>query len=334
MGIRIGVAGNGRLGHEHVRILSALDAVEHVFCFDRDEVRCRAVASEFGATPCTSLDDLIADVDALSVVASTRAHAEIALRALDHQIDLFIEKPLAAGVSDAEQIVSRAASVGAILQVGHVERFNPALQQVSPLIKNPSFIEVHRLAPFTPRGADVSVVGDLMIHDLDLIGRFVGEWPDDIRARGASLLTDLPDIVNVRLEFPGGCVANVTASRVTVTPMRKVRIFCDRQYFSIDLLAGCAERYRPVADFDEKLCCLRAGAGAGTAVRNAPSLRDFIEIESCHDGDGEEPLQRELSAFVRCVESREAPPVSGEDGLWAVRLAGSIVDVLAGNVGS
>ena len=320
MGLRIGVAGTGRLGRAHVRVLRSLPGVDFVGCFDLDAARAREVAGEFGATPFASLQALLAAVDALDVVTSTSAHAEVALAAIAAGCDLFIEKPLAALVTQGEEIVRAARAAGRVLQVGHIERFNGALEAALPRVGRPMFIEIHRLAPFTPRGADVSVVMDLMIHDLDLLGLLVGGEPTDVRAKGAALLTREPDIVNARLEYADGCVANVTASRVTAAPMRKVRVFSDTGYYSIDLLAGAVTHTRKGDSFQEKMTALQRGELAGT-----PSLADFVAVER-FQGDGAEPLAKELEAFRAAVASRGTPAVSGEAGLAALRLAAQILE--------
>jgi predicted dehydrogenase len=321
VGLRIGVAGTGRLGRAHVRVLGTLPGIDRVACFDLDNACARAAADEFGATAFDSLESMVASVDAVSVVTTTSAHATVALAALDAGCDVFIEKPITATVPEAEAVVKKARDGARILQVGHVERFNSAMEAALPRIGTPMFIEVHRLAPFTPRGTDVSVVMDLMIHDLDLLGVLVGAHPVDIRAKGAALLTREPDIVNARLEYANGCVANVTASRVTAAPMRKVRVFSSSGYFSIDLLAGAATHYRKSDRFEEKMSLLRGGQ----ADAPSPLLADFVAVEHIR-GDGAEPLAKELAAFRDAVESRSAPPVSGEDGLDALRLASAILE--------
>jgi predicted dehydrogenase len=302
-----------------VRVLRSVPGVEFVGCFDADAARARSAADEYGAAAFASLDAMLSEVQAVSVVTTTSSHAEVALRALEADRDVFVEKPITASVADGERVVRRARERGRLLQVGHIERFNSAIQAVAPLIGTPLFIEVHRLAPFTVRGTDVSVVMDLMIHDLDLLGLLVGLLPSDIQARGAALLTSEPDIVNARLEYPDGCVANVTASRVTAAPMRKVRVFSQAGYFSIDLLAGSATLYRKADGFAQRLADARRGA--------LESLRmsDFVTVEQLR-GDGVEPLVKELSAFCRCVGERSAPPVTGEDGLEAVRLAAAVLE--------
>jgi len=319
VGLRVGVVGTGRLGRAHVRVLRSLPGVDFVGCVDADPARSQEAATEFGATAFASLDQLLGEVDAVSVVTTTSAHAEVALAALERDCDVFIEKPLASSVEEAERIVTRARERARVIQVGHIERFNSAIQAVLPSIGRPLFIEVHRLAPFNLRGADVSVVMDLMIHDLDLLGLLVGANPVDVRAKGAALLTSAPDIVNARLEYADGCVANVTASRVTASPMRKVRVFSDKGYFSIDLLAGSVTHYRKADGFAERIAEVKRGTSTGVA------MTDIITVEQMR-GDGAEPLVKELGAFCRCVADRTPPPVSGEDGLEAVRLAALILE--------
>jgi predicted dehydrogenase len=326
VGLKIGVAGTGRLGREHVRVLCGLDGVDAVGCHDIVAERAGAAAGAHGATAYSTLDAMLDAVDAVVVAVPTTEHPRVTLQAIEHGCDAFVEKPIAGTVGDAEAMIAAARSAGRILQVGHVERFNDAFQLVLPGIERPSFIEVHRLAPFTVRGTDVSVVGDLMIHDLDLLNHILGEWPTEIRAAGAAILTEAADIVNARLEYPGGCVANVTASRMTISPMRKIRVFSPSSYLSIDLLAGRATRYRKAAGFDRGIDALRSKADGFDAL----SLRDFVEVDTVTPDPSrrEEPLRKELDAFRHAVETREPPPVTGEDGLGAVRLATEILDAM------
>jgi predicted dehydrogenase len=323
MGLKIGVIGVGKLGRHHVRVLSGLEAVEYVGCHDRIPGRARSAADEFGATAYEDRKALVADVDAVDIVVPTSDHAKYAMMALELGRDVFVEKPLAAEPAEAEEIVALARRTGRLVQVGHSERFNGALEQVRARISNPTFIEIHRLAPFSVRGTDVSVVGDLMIHDLDLLNHLLGEPPVEIRAKGAGVLTEAPDIVNARLEYAGGCVANVTASRVSVEPMRKLRVFSANKYISIDLQAGRATEYRKAEGFEESAARLRTRAEGYDRL----GLGDFIQTET-FTGDGVEPLRKELRAFCRCVETREPPVVSGEDGLEAIRLAAKIVSII------
>ncbi len=308
------------MGREHVRVLAGLDCVDAVACHDIRHDRAVAAAAEHGARAYEDLDAMLAAIDAAVVVVPTVDHLDVARRAIERGCDVFVEKPIAASVEEAEQLIAAASVAGRILQVGHVERFNGAFQAVLGSISSPSFIEVHRLAPFTVRGTDVSVVGDLMIHDLDLLCHMLGEWPTQIHATGAAILTDAPDIVNARLEYPSGCVANVTASRMTMSPMRKIRVFSPSSYLSIDLLAGRATHYRKSQSFAEGVAALRAKSSGFDAL----NLRDFVEVETIQP-EREEPLRKELDAFCRCVQTREQPPVTGEDGLRAVRLATEIL---------
>ncbi|HEU4929952.1 MAG TPA: Gfo/Idh/MocA family oxidoreductase [Candidatus Krumholzibacteria bacterium] len=317
MGLRVGVAGTGRLGRAHVRVLRSLPAVEYLACYDVDCARARDVAAEFGATAFDSLPAMFDAVDAVVVVTTTSSHAAVTLAAIDAGKDVFVEKPITSTLRDGEAVVGAARNAGRILQVGHIERFNGAIQAVLPRIEAPLFIEVHRLAPFTIRGADVSVVMDLMIHDLDLLGLLVGARPAEVRAKGAAIITEEPDIVNARLEYDGGCVANVTASRVTAAPMRKVRVFSEAGYFSIDLLAGVATHYRKGPQLAQQLAALRSGAAVG--------LADMVRVEQLR-GDGVEPLYKEMEAFCGALDTRSTPPVTGEDGLEALRLATTILE--------
>ncbi|HEX6790644.1 MAG TPA: Gfo/Idh/MocA family oxidoreductase [Candidatus Krumholzibacteria bacterium] len=323
MGLRIGVVGTGRLGRAHVRVLRSLPGVDFVACHDADAARARDVAAEFGATAFDSLDELLGGVDAVSIVTTTSAHAGVALSALDRGCDVFVEKPITATSKEGERVVESAVAKNRVLQVGHVERFNSAIETVLPAVGEPLFIEVHRLAPFNLRGADVSVVMDLMIHDLDLLRLLTGSSPTDVRANGAALLTAVPDIVNARLEYAGGCVANVTASRVTASPMRKFRVFSARGYFSIDLLTGSAVHYRKADGFADRIADAKRDGAASVA------MTDIIAVQQMR-GDGAEPLVKELGAFCRAVGERSRPPVTGEDGLEAVRLAERILDCVGG----
>jgi len=323
MGLRVGVVGTGRLGREHVRVFSRLDEVDFVGCYDVRESSAAGVAAEHGAAAYGRLDDMIEAVDAVSVVVPSTKHAEVSIRALERGKDVFIEKPIAHDLDGAERIVESAAEHNRLLQMGHIERFNAAFEAARPHIQEPVFIEIHRLAPFAARGIDVSVATDLMIHDLDLLLLILDSWPIEIRAKGAGILTAGPDIINARLEFENGCVANLTSSRISMEPMRKIRIFSPNQYLSIDLLARRVKRVEKGAGFGEGIKKIKTFQGNPQAL----DLSELLDIEE-FQADGEEPLKKELQAFCYSVLTRQPPPVTGEDGLRALRLVAAVLDTI------
>ncbi len=323
MGLRVGVIGTGKLGREHVRVLKRVPEVEHVACYDIVHDKSEVVARAYGAEAFSDVRKLMDAVDAVSIVVPTSSHAAVSLQALECGKNLFLEKPIAASVKEARQIVEAAHRFQRVLQIGHIERFNAAVRQALPHIDSPSFIEIHRLAPFTVRGIDVSVIMDLMIHDIDLLFLFTGKKPVDIRAKGAAILTNGPDIVNCRIEYDDGCVANLTASRVSIDPMRKVRIFSRDSYVSIDLLRGSLRHLRKGSKFDESAERLRNGMDPGSI-----SLRDVVDVEE-RKIEGEEPLFDELQSFCRTVCTGDSPAVTGEDGLAALEVAIQIQERVA-----
>jgi predicted dehydrogenase len=321
LGLSVGVIGTGKLGREHVRVLSQMDEVDYLACYDLDADRARRIGEKFHAQVFTDLHALVSEVDAVSVVVPSSKHAEVAVGALEAGKDVFLEKPIANDIPSAERIVESAHKNGRILQMGHVERFNPAMEAALPYIHEPSFIEIHRLANFAPRGIDVSVATDLMIHDIDLLFLMMDCWPQDIRAKGAGILTPGPDIINTRLEFPNGCVANLTSSRVSMDPMRKIRIFSPNQYLSIDLLHRNLKRYEKSANFEKMIAKLHQLENNLEPI----DLQDFLVIEE-FEADGEEPLSKELKSFCQSVLTRAQPLVTGEDGIRALRLVESILE--------
>ena len=319
MGLKIGVIGTGRLGRIHVRVFGRIPEVDLVGCYDVVEERARQTALDFGARAFQDLGALLDAVDAVSVVVPTVHHEEVALKALSAGKHVFLEKPMAASVGEAERILEAARGRGRVLQIGHVERFNEAISKCRPYIESPSFIEIHRLAPFSFRGIDVSVIMDLMIHDLDLLIYFLGKLPVDIRAKGAGVLTTAPDIVNARLEYDDGCVANITASRVSIEPMRKVRIFSTSRYLSIDLSEGKIKHVQKSESYDRGVAMLREKKGKLEGI----TLQDFLTVEETII-EGEEPLYNELRSFCLSVLGGTTPVVTGEDGLKALKLAAEI----------
>lgn len=302
--VKVGVVGVGSLGKSHARIYSELAEANLVGVFDVDAARAEAMAREYGTRAFPDLDALAAQVDAVSVVVPTDRHYEVGCRLLERGIHLLVEKPIAASTAEAEELVARAQEKKAILQVGHVERFNPVLSFLDGLTRPPRFIEAHRLAPYPPprpglppRGTEVSVVLDLMIHDLEVILHLVKAPVKEIRAVGVPVLSPTEDIANVRLQFENGCVANVTASRISPERMRKIRVFLEDTYISLDYQKQAGELFRKTA---------------------AGIVREDIPIEKG------EPLALELRSFLQCVGRRDKPVVSGEHAAEALKLAVAI----------
>jgi predicted dehydrogenase len=288
--------------------------VELVGVHDLDRGRLAEVSSTLGIPAEPDLDRLLDRVDAAVIAVPTVAHEEVALAALERGVHLLIEKPIAPTLEAADRILAAAASAGAIVQIGHVERFNGALRACEDYLDEPLFVESHRLAPFGVRGTDVAVVLDLMIHDLDLVLSLVRRPVVSLTAVGVPVLTASPDIANARLEFEGGGVANLTASRVSLERMRKVRLFQRSGYLSLDLAAGTGEflRLRPGATFSPG------------APFQAASLEDLVE-RVIFRSDGPDALSCELESFVSAVLGRSPVVVTGEDGRRALAVALDII---------
>ena len=316
----VGVVGVGSLGYHHARLLRGLPDVELVGVHDQDAERGSTVAAEFGVQHFSDTDSLARQTEALVIAVPTTAHADTALRALRHGVHLLIEKPLAPSLEDADRILQEAESAGAMVATGHVERFNAAVRACEPFVDTPRFVESHRLSPFGMRGTDVAVVLDLMIHDIDLILSLVGKQVGSVDAVGIAVLTPSIDIANARLRFEGGAVANITASRVSRERMRKVRMFQESGYLSLDLAAGTGEFLR----LKESVTLASPDAlEAGLA-----GLVERVELK----GDGKEPLLAELESFTSAVRGDGPVVVSGEDGRRALAVALDIVEKTQANV--
>jgi predicted dehydrogenase len=311
--LRVGVVGAGSLGYHHVRLLRDMPDVAFAGFFDTRADRAAAVAAELGVTAFPTYDALLDAVEALTVVVPTPAHLAVARAALARGRHVLIEKPLAATLAEADELVAMARAAGVVVQTGHVERFNRAIRAALPYVAGPRFIESDRLAPFNPRGADVAVVLDLMIHDIDLIATLVDAPVADVRAVGVPLLTPSIDIASAYLTFETGAVANITASRVSRERLRKLRIFQPSGYFSLDLAAGTGEFYRLRREVD--LASL-AAAPAG--------FESFVERVVLDAPDGE-PLALELASFVAAVRGRQPVAVSAIEGRDALAIALRIV---------
>lgn len=307
------MVGAGALGFHHIRILRALEGAKLVGFHDHDRERALKVAGELGVRAVDSLAALVDEIDAAVIVVPTPAHFDVAQQALQRGIHLLIEKPIAATVDEAERLVAMAREHGALLQVGHVERFNRAIRAAMPHLEAPRYVESERLAPFNPRGSDVAVVLDLMIHDIDLVHELVRDQIDDVSAVGVGVLTPSVDIANARLTFRSGAIANITASRVSRERLRKLRIFQRTGYFSLDLAAGTGEFYRMRKDVD----LLQLS-------REAQSIEAFVERVPI-DAPESEPLKLELESFIAAVRGEAPVPVTGENGRDALQVAMRIV---------
>jgi predicted dehydrogenase len=300
--IRVAVVGTGEFGRNHARVYRELEGVELVGVFDESAERAGSVAQEFQTTSFHSLEELRGQVDAASVAVPTVSHAAVGCRLMEMGLDVLVEKPMAVNLAEADALLHAAKKNGRILQVGHVERFNPAVIAVEPILNRPLFFEVHRLGVFTPRSLDVDVIYDLMIHDLDILLALVNEPVVEVKAVGIPVLTEKVDIAHARLEFAGGAVANITASRVSTERVRKMRFFQQHEYISLDYARRDALRIGvkkpgPQPEFGfEKL--------------NAPAV---------------EPLHSELEAFVDAARSRKEPRTNGAAGRAALDLASRVM---------
>lgn len=320
--LSIGVIGVGSLGFHHARILAGLEGVRLAGVWDTQPLRLAEVAGALGTPAAHSLEALLEEVDACVIAVPTEAHEAVALEAIGRGRHVLIEKPIAPSLAAADRILDAAEGSGAIVQIGHVERFNGALRACEPYLESPLFVESHRLAPFAPRGTDVAVVLDLMIHDLDLVLSLMRRPVTSVAAVGVPVLTTSPDIANARLEFEGGGVANLTASRVSLERMRKIRFFQRSGYISLDLAAGTGEYLR-----------LRPGVTLAAGAPPPGGLAAIIERIPFRS-DGVEPLRGELESFVAAAAGRGEVAVSGQEGRNALAVALEIVHRIESNVAS
>lgn len=300
--IRAAVVGTGEFGRNHARVYRNLPGTELVGVYDQDPERARAVAAEFETRVFRSLEELCEQAEAASVAVPTVAHAQVGCRLLEGGLDVLVEKPMAATLAEADALLESARRGKRILQVGHVERFNPAVIAVEPILHRPLFFEVHRLGVFTPRSLDVEVIFDLMIHDLDILLALVKEPVTELKAVGIPVLTDKVDIAHARLEFAGGAVANVTASRVSTERVRKMRFFQQHEYISLDYARRDA---------------LRVGV-------KTPGPQPEFSYEKL-PAPNVEPLEAELQAFTDSARTRREPRTDGAAGRAALELATRVI---------
>lgn len=298
---RVGVVGVGHIGKNHARLYAELPGAKFVAIFDTDRAVAEQHASQFGVKAATSLEEFAEEVDAASIATPTSTHFEIARDLLTRGKHLLVEKPIADNTGHATELAALAAARGLVLQVGHVERFNPVLSALEKRLTNPRFIEAHRLSPYPNRSTDIGVVLDLMIHDLEIVLHLVRSPVQTVDAVGVPVLSRGEDIANARIRFENGCVANITSSRISPEQMRKIRVFQEDVYLSLDYQNQSGEMYQ------------RTPEGL---------IRAEVEIER------EEPLKRELAAFIECVATGHAPKVSGFQAAAALELAVQITRLI------
>ncbi|MEO1856137.1 MAG: Gfo/Idh/MocA family oxidoreductase [Rubritalea sp.] len=302
MRIKAGVAGTGSMGRNHARVYSLLENVELTAIYDQDVERARAVADEFGGVAVSSLEQLAELSQAVSVAVPTVVHREVGCKLMELGCDILMEKPIANSLDDARALIETSHAKDRILQIGHIERFNPVMRSLEERLTEPKFIEAHRLSPFPNRSMDIGVVLDVMIHDLEIILHLVKSPVASIDAVGVNVLTHREDIANARIRFENGCVANVTASRISPERMRKLRVFQGDCYLSLDYQEQSGEMYWK----------------EGMAIKKSE-----VEIEK------DEPLKLELAHFIDCVSKGETPAVTGTHGAAALDVALEITNKIA-----
>jgi predicted dehydrogenase len=306
--IRAAVIGVGYLGHFHAEKYAELANAELVAVVDLDRERAEVVAGKVGARPCTDYREILDQVDAVSIVVPTQAHYEVAKAFLEKGVHVLLEKPITTTLAEADELIRIAAAQKAVFQVGHLERFNPVVRALDGIVRQPGFIESIRIAPFKPRGTDVNVVLDLMIHDIDIIQNIVGSKVEQINSIGTPVFTDEEDIANARIRFANGCVANVTASRISLKSERKMRIFQPDAYISVDFQNKTFAVFRK---------------GDGEMFPGVPNITK--EEQSFDHADA---LKSEIEAFLDAVINGKPPVVSGEDGRQALETALLIIKKL------
>jgi len=315
--LRAGVLGAGHLGKIHLRLLAQSKNYELIGFYDADEVHAQEIVKEFGYTYFDSITKLIAAVDVVDIVTPTFAHFDTARQAIEARKHVFIEKPITNTIAEAKELITLAKKYNVKGQVGHVERFNPAFTAVNSTIKNPMFIETHRLAEFNPRGTDVPVVLDLMIHDIDAILSVVNSEVKRISANGVAVISETPDIANARIEFENGCVANLTSSRISLKNMRKSRFFQKDAYISVDFFEKKCEVVKMKeapeipGDFD-------------MILQNAEGMKKQIYFDNPDIGSNNAILD-ELDAFASAIKNNTTPIVSLEQATKALEVATAII---------
>lgn len=323
--VKVAVIGVGHLGKFHARIYAANPRAELVAVVDPSSEKAQALAAECRTTALESVQELPRSVEAVSIAVPTTLHAEVAIPLLERGVHCLVEKPLAQSVAEADRILAAAKKGRALLSVGHVERFQPGLRKVRETNVRPRFIECHRLAPFSFRSTDVGVVHDLMIHDLDLVLDMVGSPVESLDAAGGAILTGHEDVASVRLVFQNGARANVTASRASLQPMRRFRLFSSEGYVSLDFTKNYGLVITKGPEFESGRAELRELDLSALAARQDWITTKVLSVTELDLSTSERPLQAELDSFLRSVQSSTEPEVTGEDGRDALALADRIV---------
>lgn len=318
--LNVGIIGTGHLGKLHTKLASQIENINLVGVYDINKNNADNVAAEFSTKAFEKIDELLKNVEAVSIAATTSAHYDLAKAALLNGVHVLIEKPITTTISEAEEIVAIAKENNLILQVGHIERFNPALLSLEKYNLNPRFIQTDRLAQFNPRGTDVAVVLDLMIHDIDIILSLVGSEVTHVEASGVAVVSDTLDIANARLQFENGAVANVTASRISQKKMRKMRMFQRDAYISLDFISGVSEVFR-LTDPGESFSIPSLTFGEiGVGDKKRSIVYEQPEVKEVN------ALKYEIELFSDAVINNKKPVVSGEDGLRALKVAEAIIE--------
>lgn len=322
--INVGVVGLGHLGRHHLRIYSELEEANLVGGYDIDQALAEERCEALGTKAFQDYESLLDDIQALNIAVPTVAHYEIAMKALARGVHLLIEKPITRTVEEADGLIEEAKKQNCILQVGHIERFNKALRAIRTVHLEPLFIDAQRLAPFNPRGTDVSVIHDLMIHDVDIILHLVQSPIEQVDAIGASVVSQDEDIANARLRFANGCVANITTSRIARKRIRKMRIFQHNTYINLDFNEGQAELFRLIdcssaTKKDQQVCTDFGEVELGVQGKQ-------ILLEQPLADDTDDALTLELKSFLHAIHTGERPIVSGEDGRQALDVAHRIIE--------
>ncbi|MDD8018439.1 MAG: Gfo/Idh/MocA family oxidoreductase [Bacteroidota bacterium] len=318
--LNIGVVGVGHLGSLHAKMYDEIDTANFTGVFDTDSKKCQEVAAKYKVKAFSSVEELLKNVQAVSIATVTTMHHAVAKQALQAGVHVLIEKPITQTLDEADELIEIAKRHGAVIQVGHIERFNPAILSLESYQLKPMFIESHRLAQFNPRGTDVAVVLDLMIHDIDIILSLVNSPVSKIDANGVAVVSDTPDIANARLQFQNGCVANVTASRISRSKMRKMRLFQHNAYIAIDFTQGQADVFRLGNEGEGSIWSTMLLGQIGEGKKKRSIVYEQPEVKKVN------ALKYELESFINAVVNQTRPVVSGDDGRHALEVAQEIMN--------